>query len=76
MNTENKFSLPPEVLQQLTRRSDAKGLLQLGAHLSMLLFAGLALQHSLDSSWLLLTLPLYGALLIFLFAPLHETIHL
>lgn len=75
MNAENKFKLPPEVLQQLTKRSDAKGLLQLGAHLSMLLFAGLALHYSLDSSWLLLTLPLYGALLIFLFAPLHETIH-
>jgi len=75
MSSEDQFKLPPEVLQQLTQRSDAKGLLQLGAHLSMLLFAGLALHQSLGTMWLLLTLPLYGALLIFLFAPLHETIH-
>jgi len=75
MRASETFKLPPEVIQQLTRRSDAKGLVQLGAHLAMLLFAGLALQLTLDSLWLLLTLPLYAALLIFLFAPLHETIH-
>ena len=75
MTETSAFKLPPEVLQQLTRRSDARGLLQLGAHLSMLFFAGLALHYSRDSLWTVVTLPLYGALLIFLFAPLHETIH-
>ena len=75
MSEAEKFKLAPELLQQLTRRSDAKGLIQLGAHLLLLLFAGLALAASLDSSLLLLALPLYGAILIFLFAPLHETIH-
>ena len=75
MSTAETFKLPAEVMQQLTRRSDAKGLVQLGAHLSMLLCAGIALNYSLYSPWMLLTLPLYGALLIFLFAPLHETIH-
>ena len=75
MSTGETFKLPSAVMQQLTRRSDAKGLVQLGAHLSMLLFAGIALNYSLYSLWMLLTLPLYGALLIFLFAPLHETIH-
>lgn len=75
MNKEDKFKLPPEVQQQLTRRSDARGLVQLGAHLAMLIFAGLALSATRGSLLLLITLPLYGAILIFLFAPLHETIH-
>jgi fatty acid desaturase len=75
MNEEDKFKLPPEVQQKLTRRSDARGLVQLGAHLAMLIFAGLALSATRDSLLLLITLPLYGAILIFLFAPLHETIH-
>jgi len=75
MSEQTEFRLPAEVIQQLTRRSNAKGLAQLGAHFGLLLLAGIALQASLDSLWLLLTLPVYGALLIFLFAPLHETIH-
>ena len=37
--------------------------------------AGLGLQASLATPWLLITVPVYGAILIFLFAPLHETIH-
>ena len=75
MNKSTAFKLPPEVLQQLTLRSDAKGLLQLGAHLAMLLFAGFGLHLTRDSIWLMLSLPIYSALLIFLFAPLHETLH-
>ena len=75
MSKDDKFKLPPEVQQQLTRRSDARGLAQLGAHLAMLIFAGLALSVTRDSLLLLVTLPLYGAIFIFLFAPLHETIH-
>jgi fatty acid desaturase len=75
MNKNDDFKLPPEVQQQLTRRSDARGLAQLGAHLAMLIFTGLALSVTRDSLLVLVTLPLYGAILIFLFAPLHETIH-
>jgi fatty acid desaturase len=75
MNKSESYKLPPEVLQQLTRRSDAKGLLQLGAHLAMLLFAGIGMHLTRDSALLLVTLPFYSALLIFLFAPLHETLH-
>ncbi|MDH3759635.1 MAG: fatty acid desaturase [Gammaproteobacteria bacterium] len=75
MSRNEPFKLPPEVISQLTRRSDAKGLLQLGAHLSMLLLAGAGIMLSRDSLLLLATLPIYGALLIFLFAPLHECIH-
>lgn len=75
MSPNEEIKLPPEVTQRLTRRSDAKGLVQLAAHLSMLVLAGTGLQLSRDSLLLVVTLPLYGALLIFLFAPLHETIH-
>ena len=66
--------LPPDVLQRLARRSNARGLLQLGAHLLLLLLAGLALAAS-QGLMQLPALLLYGALLTFLFAPLHETIH-
>ncbi|MDJ0776902.1 MAG: fatty acid desaturase [Gammaproteobacteria bacterium] len=66
--------LPADVLQRLARRSNARGLLQLGAHLLLLLLAGLALAAS-SGLLLLPALLIYGALLTFLFAPLHETIH-
>ena len=75
MNERSDFKLPPEVIQALTRRSDARGLMQLGAHLVVLVLTGIALRESYGSLLVLLTLPLYGAVLIFLFAPLHETIH-
>jgi fatty acid desaturase len=75
MSKSESYKLPPEVLQQLTRRSNARGLLQLGAHLAMLLFAGIGLHLTRDSTLLIFTLPFYSALLIFLFAPLHETLH-
>jgi len=75
MSPNVELKLPPEVTQRLSRRSDAKGLVQLAAHLAMLLLAGIGLQLCRDSLLLAVTLPFYGALLIFLFAPLHETIH-
>jgi len=75
MSDNSRFKLPPEVIQRLTKRSDAKGLVQLGAHLGLLALAAIALHASRGSAWLLITVPLYGAMLIFLFAPLHETIH-
>lgn len=75
MSEADKLKLPAEVIKRLTQRSNAKGLLQLSAHLALLLLAAMAMQASRDSIWLLLSLPLYAAFLIFLFAPLHETIH-
>jgi len=75
MSDSNSLKLPPELIRQLTRRSDARGFAQLGAHLALLLLAGIALSESRDSIWLILSLPIYAAVLIFLFAPLHETIH-
>jgi len=75
MTDKQNFKLPREVIQQLTQRSDAKGLAQLFAHLGLLVLAGIGLQTTYSSLWMLVTLPLYSASLIFLFAPLHETIH-
>ncbi|MCP4767069.1 MAG: fatty acid desaturase [Gammaproteobacteria bacterium] len=75
MSESSKFKLPPELIKQLTRRSDARGLAQLGAHLALLLLAGIALRESRDSLYMVFTLPFYAVVLIFLFAPLHETIH-
>jgi len=75
MKKQESFKLPPEVIKRLSRRSDTRGLLQLGAHLGLLLLAGIGLHHSLGSIWMLLALPVYGAILIMLFAPLHESIH-
>jgi len=75
MSKNDSYKLPPEILKQFTQRSDARGLVQLGAHLSMLILAGIGLHYTRDSLWLLVTLPLYASILIFLFAPLHETIH-
>ena len=75
MSKNDSYTLPPEVLKQLTQRSDGRGLAQLGAHLAMLILAGIGQHFTRDSLLLLVTLPLYAAILIFLFAPLHETIH-
>lgn len=75
MSSSKAFKLAPEVLQRLTRRSDARGLVQLAAHLAMLILAGIGLHLTRDSLWVIVTLPLYATILIFLFAPLHESIH-
>ena len=59
----------------LCRRSDAKGLLQLFSHLAALGCSGGLVWLAQGSLWLLPALLLYGVVLTFLFAPLHETIH-
>ena len=67
--------LDRETLRALSARSDFKGLARLLSHLAVL--GGLALLISVIpfSPWLVPALVVYGALLIFLFAPLHEAIH-
>ena len=74
MNESKKYKLPTDVLARLTQRSDAKGLLQLFAHLLTLLLAGVGL-HLSEGFLALPVLLVYGCLLTFLFAPLHESIH-
>lgn len=63
------------VLAALNARSDGRGLLQLGGHGAVLAATGLLLARTWGS-WLALPATfLHGAVLIFLFAPLHESIH-
>ena len=64
-----------EALRNLSRRSDAPGLIHLGLHLA-LIAALLALAVSLRGTlWQIPALWAEGVALVFLFAPLHETIH-
>jgi fatty acid desaturase len=62
-------------LHALSQPSDFKGLAHLLSHFTVL--GGLAALIAIlpFSPWLVPALAVYGALLIFLFAPLHETIH-
>ncbi|MEX2298497.1 MAG: fatty acid desaturase [Dongiaceae bacterium] len=62
-------------LRTLSQRSDRRGLVQLAAHTAFLVATGALVLATSGSLWLLLTLPLHGIALTFLFAPLHETIH-
>jgi fatty acid desaturase len=62
-------------LRDLSRRSDGPGLLHFGAHLT-LIAALVALAVSLRGTWWQIpALWAQGVALVFLFAPLHETIH-
>ena len=67
--------LDPQTLKALNARSDMKGLLRWFSHL--LVLGGLAVLISMIpfGPWLVPALAVYGGLLIFLFAPLHESIH-
>jgi fatty acid desaturase len=67
--------IDPAFLRSLSQRSDWRGLLQLAAHLALLSATGTAVLLADDSLWLIAALPVHGLVLIFLFAPLHETIH-
>jgi fatty acid desaturase len=62
-------------LRALSRPSDARGLLQFGGHLVLLAVTG-SLVLWAPGTWLLpVALLAHGFVLVFLFAPLHETIH-
>ncbi len=67
--------LDKHTLRPLLARSDGPASLWLLGHLCLLVLTSLLLWASLGSWWLLLTLPLQALVLIFLFAPLHETVH-
>lgn len=63
------------LLGSLTRRSDFAGIAQLAGHFTAVAITGALVSISIDTYWLLLALPIHGFVLVFLFAPLHETIH-
>ena len=56
----------------LRRLSDARGLVHMGGHLAALFAAGLLVAFAPGPLWRLPAQALEGAILIFLFAPLHE----
>jgi fatty acid desaturase len=67
--------LPRETIRALSRRSDARGALQLGTHLALLAATGLLVWASRGRPWLAAALLLHGIVLVFLFCALHECIH-
>ena len=62
-------------LLRLAQRSDRHGLGQLALHLAALAVSGAGVVLARGSAWLLPALLAHGILLVFLFAPLHETVH-
>ena len=62
-------------LRRLSRRSDARGLAQLGGHLIVLAATGAAIAGTQGTLWLAPALVVHGVVLIFLFSPLHECVH-
>jgi fatty acid desaturase len=62
-------------LRPLAARSDRKGLVRMAGHLAALAATGCLVLWSLGSLWVVPALFSHGAVLVFLFAPLHETIH-
>lgn len=62
-------------LKALSQRSDSKGLVHFTSHLAAIALCAWALQHSLGSVFMAPALIVQGLLLVFLFAPLHETLH-
>ena len=68
-------SLDRETVRQLSQRSDARGFLQLAAHLGLLCATATLVFMSRGHPWLAPALVLHGIVLTFLFCALHETIH-
>lgn len=62
-------------LLRLAERSDRQGLAQLALHVGALSASAAAVLAAGDTPWLLPALLLHGILLVFLFAPLHESVH-
>jgi fatty acid desaturase len=64
-----------EVVRGLSQRSNARGLLQLGAHAGLLCASGYLVWTSRGRVWLVPATLLHGIVLSFLFCALHESIH-
>ena len=62
-------------LRSLAARSDRKGRVQLAGHLGLLAATGTLVLWSRGSWGMLPALFIQGIVLVFLFAPLHETVH-
>lgn len=62
-------------LRELSLRSDAAGLRRLALHLAFIAMTTTMVTLSRDTWWAVPAMALHGIGLVFLFAPLHETIH-
>ena len=67
--------LSRDTVRRLSRRSDSRGLLQLGLHIGLLCATGFVVWTSRGHAWLAGALVLHGIALCFLFCALHESIH-
>lgn len=76
MSFNNTGLVSRETLRTLTRRSNTKGLCQLLGHLALILVTGGLIVLAEATPALPVALWLHGIVLAFLFAPLHETIHI
>jgi fatty acid desaturase len=63
------------LLRSLSQRSDALGLTQLAIHVGAIVATGAAIALARGSWWVAPAVLVHGIVLIFLFTPLHETIH-
>ncbi len=64
-----------ETLRELSRRSDARGAVQLAGHLALLALTTFLVWASRGRAWLAAALLAQGVVLTFLFCALHECIH-
>lgn len=64
-----------DTLAGLSVRSDAAGWRRLGAHAVLLAITGVVVWEMRGTPWLWPAMLAHGVVLVFLFAPLHETIH-
>ena len=67
--------LSGDALSALVERSDGRGLARLALHVLVIAATGAIYAGAFDTAWLLPAAWLYGTALIFLFSPLHETVH-
>ncbi|MDX1576309.1 MAG: fatty acid desaturase, partial [Kiloniellales bacterium] len=72
---ETSGAIDKPALKALSERSDRRGLMRLAGHLAAILSTGIFLAVAWGSPLLLPAMVLHGVALVFLFAPLHETIH-
>ena len=67
--------LSDDTLSALVERSDRKGLAHLALHVVVIAAAGTLCAGAVGTAWMLPAAWLYGTALVFLFAPLHESVH-
>ena len=72
----HRTAVPREAMQALNKRSDLKGLLQIGAHITLILLTGTLAWQVQDRIYLLLpVLLLYGTFYVFILNATHEMSH-